>query len=134
MSLADIQVFNIMSRVLVTVPENASLDEILDAMIKNKVSAVIVVAPSGDFIGIVTKTDIITALKEYGAEIFNKKAEDLLCPKPYTIKGTDTVREAARKMLNNKVHRLLVFSPAGVGKSMPVGVVSATDILKVVAL
>ena len=134
MNLEDIQVFNLMSRVLTTVPINASLDEILNAMIKNRVSAVIVIAPSGDFMGIISKTDIITALKEYGAEIFNKKAEDLLCPRPYTVKGTDTVKEAARKMLNNKVHRLLVLSPAGVGKSMPVGVVSATDILKVVAI
>lgn len=36
-------------------------------------------------------------------------------------------------MLTYKIHRLLVITPSGVGKFMPVGIVSATDILKAIA-
>ncbi len=59
--------------------------------------------------------------------------EDLLCPKPYTIDGNSSIKEAAQKMMVHKVHRLLVVSPSAVGKYLPVGIITATDILRAIA-
>lgn len=134
MAIEEKKVSEVMSRALYTVSMDASFEEILQTMIENRVSAVIVLAPNGEFMGIVSKTDILSALKKYGAQVFSKNAEDLLCPKPYTIEGNATIKEAAQKMLAHKVHRLLVVSPSAIGRYMPVGIVSATDILKEIAL
>lgn len=133
MAIEEKKVAEVMSRSLYTVSMDASFEEILQTMIENRVSAVIVLAPNGEFMGIVSKTDILSALKKYGAQVFSKNAEDLLCPKPYTIEGNATIKEAAQKMLAHKVHRLLVVSPSAIGRYMPVGIISATDILKEVA-
>jgi len=99
-----------------------------------KVSALIVTAPNGEFMGIVSKTDVISALKKFGSEVWEKTAEDILCPKPYTIEGEATLKEAESEMLNHRVHRLIVVAPSSVGKYVPVGVLSATDILRELAL
>uniref|UniRef100_A0A832GP46 CBS domain-containing protein n=1 Tax=Caldimicrobium thiodismutans TaxID=1653476 RepID=A0A832GP46_9BACT len=133
MAFEEKKVAEVMSRSLYTVSMDASFEEILQTMIESRVSAVIVLAPNGEFMGIVSKTDILSALKKYGAQVFSKNAEDLLCPKPYTIEGNATIKEAAQKMLAHKVHRLLVVSPSAIGRYMPVGIISATDILKEVA-
>lgn len=130
MAIEDKLVSEVMSRALVTVTMEAPLEEILQTMLENRVSAVIVLAPNGEFMGIISKTDIVDALRKYRQEVFSKTAEDLLCPKPYTIEGNATVREAAQRMLAHGVHRLLVISPSSIGKYVPVGVISATDILK----
>ncbi|MDM7202609.1 MAG: CBS domain-containing protein [Thermodesulfobacteriaceae bacterium] len=123
-----------MNRTLITIPLNATLLEIIDTLIGNHISAVIVTAQNGEFMGVISKTDIISALKKYGASILEKTAEDLLNPKPYTIEGSATIVEAAREMITKKVHRLLVVSPSAIGKYMPVGIVTATDILKKLSL
>lgn len=133
MAIEEKKVSEVMSRSLYTVSIDSSFEEILQTMIENRVSAVIVLAPNSEFMGIVSKTDILSALQKYGSQVFSKNAEDLLCPKPYTIEGNATIKEAAQKMLAHKVHRLLVVSPSTIGKYMPVGIISATDILKEIA-
>lgn len=134
MNIAEMKVSEIMNRTLFTVSLGASLDEIIETMLQNRISAVIVIADNGEFMGVISKTDIISALKKYGTAILEKTAEDLLNPKPYTIEGEATVADAAKKMLINRVHRLLVISPSTIGKFIPVGIITATDILKKISL
>ena len=134
MGIEEKKVAEVMNRTLFTVSEETSVSEIIDTMLNNRISAVIVVAGNGEFLGIVSKTDLIGALKKYGSDILNKKAEDLLCPKPYTIEGEATIKEAAQRMLAYGVHRLLVINPTGLGKYIPVGIITATDIIRALAL
>ncbi|MFN3921913.1 MAG: CBS domain-containing protein [Caldimicrobium sp.] len=133
MNIAEIKVSEVMNRTLFTIPLNSTLNEILETMLQNRISAVIVVADSGEFMGIISKTDIVSALQKYGADVIEKTAEDLLNPKPYTIEGEATLAEAVKKMLTYKVHRLLVITPSMIGKFMPVGIITATDILKIIS-
>ncbi|MFN3505442.1 MAG: HPP family protein [Caldimicrobium sp.] len=134
MAINEIKVIDIMNRTLFTIPYTSTFEEILNTLLDNRISAVIVVAENGEFMGIISKTDILLALKKYREKIFEMTAEDLLNPKPYTIEGDATIEEAARKMVGNKIHRLLVIGPSAIGKFMPVGIVTATDILKKLAL
>lgn len=129
MDFTKITVSEIMSRGIITVGMEASFEEILRQLTENKVHAVVVTAPGGEFMGVISHSDIIEALAKKGAEIFNLVAEDLMCPKPYTIEGTATLKEAAAKMVNYGVHRLLVLSSYG-GKLIPVGVLSAIDLVR----
>jgi CBS domain-containing protein len=130
MGIEDKTVAEVMSRVIHTISINATFSEIIEAFLEAKVSALIVVAPNGEFMGIISKTDIILAIKKFGNKVWEKIADDILCPNPYAIEGSATIKEAARKMLKHKVHRLIVVTPSGVGKFTPVGVISATDILR----
>lgn len=133
MAVEEKRVFEVMNRTLFTVSEKAKVLEIVEMMLENRISAVIVVAENGEFLGIVSKTDLVSGLKRFGSELLEKTAEDLLCPKPYTIEGSATLKEAAQKMLAYGVHRLLVVNPTGLGKYLPVGIITATDILKAIA-
>ncbi|MFN3407152.1 MAG: CBS domain-containing protein [Caldimicrobium sp.] len=134
MEKKELKVVDVMNRTLFTVPYTATFEEILDTLLENRISAVIVVAENSEFMGIISKTDILLAFKKFRERVFEMRAEDLLNPKPYTIEGDATLEEAARKMVANKIHRLLVISPSVIGKFMPVGIVTATDILKKIAL
>lgn len=134
MGIEEKTVAEVMSRTLYTIPIDTTFSQIVDAFLEAKVSALIVTAPNGEFMGIISKTDVISALKKFGKEVWEKTAEDILCPKPYTIEGEATLKEAARKMLNHRVHRLIVVTPSSVGKFVPVGVLSATDVLRELAL
>ncbi|MFN3568273.1 MAG: CBS domain-containing protein [Caldimicrobium sp.] len=129
----ELTVVDVMNRTLFTIPYTATFEEVLDTILENRISAVIVVAENSEFMGIISKTDILLALKKYREGIFEMRAEDLLNPKPYTIEGNDTLEEAARKMVANRIHRLLVISPSAIGKFMPVGIITATDVLKKIA-
>ncbi len=133
MGIEEKRVSEVMSRTLHTVSDRASIGEIVDTMLNNGISAVIVVADNGEFLGIISKTDILSGLRKYGKELLEKRAEDLLCPKPYTIEGNATLKEAAQRMFAHRVHRLLVVSPSSIGKFMPVGIITATDLLRELA-
>ncbi len=130
--LTKIKVADIMSRWVVTVGINDKIEDVLRTFVEFKVHAVVVIGPGGEFMGVISHSDIIEALNKLGPRFFDLEVEDIMCPKPYTIEGEASVKEAAAKMINNKVHRLLVLSqqPA---KRVPVGIVSATDIIRVVA-
>jgi predicted transcriptional regulator len=130
MGIEDKTVSDVMSRGVHTVSVDATFSEIINAFSESKVSALIVVAPNGEFMGVISKTDIISALKQFGNDVWGKTADDILYPYPCTIEGSANIKEAARKMLKHKVHRLIVVTPSKVGKFAPVGLISATDILR----
>jgi len=95
MGIEEKTLAEVMSRTLYTIPIDATLSQIVDAFLEAKVSALIVTAPNGEFMGIISKTDVISALKKFGKDLREKTAEDILCPKPYTIEGEDVLRELA---------------------------------------
>ncbi len=132
MDIAKIKVSEVMSRGVVTVGLEARLEEILNQLLENKVHAVIVTAKDGEFMGVVSHSDIIETLARRGQKIFELTAEDIMCPKPYYVKGDASLKEAAVKMINNGVHRLIVFS-SHMGRLLPVGILSAIDIVRVVS-
>ncbi len=129
MDLTKTKVSEVMSRGVITVDINAPFEEVLRQLTENKVHAVIVTASGGEFMGVISHSDIIENLARRGPEIFDLVAEDIMCPKPYTIDGSATLKEAAAKMVNYGVHRLLVLSSHG-GKLVPVGVLSAIDLVR----
>jgi len=129
MELGDLKVQEVMSRSVFTVPLDASLDDILNEMLTNNISAVIVVAPNGEFMGVVSRLDVIKALSQHKEKILNLTAEDIMSTKPVRVDGDAPLKEAAAIMTKNKVHRVLVLT-SHLGKLIPVGVLSAIDIVK----
>ncbi len=133
MDFTKTKVVEIMSRTVFRVSLKAKLEDILKELIDNKIHAVIVTGEGGEFMGVVSHSDIIEALAKHGPQVFEMEAEDIMCPKPYTIEAEATLKEAAAKMVNYGVHRLLVLSSHG-NRLVPVGVLSATDLVRAASL
>ncbi len=130
--VCEIKVSDIMSRSLVTIGIDEPFEEVIKNFVDAKVHALIVVGPGGEFMGVISHTDVINALHEHKEKVFELEAEDLMFPKPFTIDANANLKEAAAIMMKNKIHRLLVLSSYS-GKLLPVGIISATDIIRAIA-
>lgn len=123
---------DIMTRDVVTVPMNAPLRHIADLLSRKRISSVVVIDNVGEAMGVISDTDI---LKIVGKDNFEKMtAENIMTHNLEFVKPTSTLAQAAGIMERKHIHRLLVFSEGGVGAShRPIGIVSASDIVREVA-
>lgn len=120
---------DVMTRGVVTVPLDATAKEIVAMLSRHGLSAVAVIGPDGEAMGIISEMDL---LKVIGKENWkNFTAESIMTPHIEIAKPTSTLGEAARIMREKHIHRLLVFSERGVGASQrPIGILSASDIVR----
>lgn len=123
---------DVMTRGVVTVPMDATVKEIAALLCEQRLSGVAVISPDGEAMGVISDMDI---LKVIGKDNWEKlTAENIMTFHIEIVKPTTTIGEAARIMRDKHIHRLLVFSERGVGASQrPVGIISASDIVREVA-
>lgn len=125
----SMQVKDVMTRGVVTVPMESNAVEIARAMADNNVSAIVAVEEKGETFGVISDVDILRKMKDKNWEIAS--VEDIMSGSVETISPSSTVRDAADLMVNKKVHRLIVMSEETVGASYrPIGILSARDIIK----
>lgn len=118
-----------MTRGVVTVQMNATVKHIAKLLTRRGVSAVAVVGPEGETMGVVSDMDILKILGKENWE--NRKAESIMSSKVESVKATSTLCDAAKIMKQKRIHRLLILSEPGVGASQrPVGILSASDIVR----
>lgn len=126
----DKRVRDLMTRGVITVDFQAPLSEAIEALVRNGVTGVVAVDGKGEAMGIVSSIDIIRALTKGSKEaIAALKVEDIMTPALATVQPGKYLREAAQIMADKKVHRLIIVSPNR-GCKRPVGIISATDIIK----
>lgn len=123
---------DVMTRGVVTAPMDATVKQVATLLSKQGVSAVAIISPDGEAVGIISEMDILKVIGKKNWE--NMPAESIMSTCIETVKPTSTIAEAARIMRNKHIHRVLVFSERGVGASQrPVGILSASDIIRVLA-
>ncbi|WP_457555013.1 CBS domain-containing protein [Candidatus Pyrohabitans sp.] len=123
------KVGEIMTRDIISVKLDASVAEILDKMVTHDISGVVVVDSGGDVVGVVSALDIFKLANGNPAMNFNYTAEDIMTPYTISVTPDTTVEEAARAMLENGIHRLVVT--ASPTRKKPLGIVTSTDVLRV---
>jgi CBS domain-containing protein len=100
-----------------------------------RVSALPVVDDGGGLVGVISATDILALEEETEGRraretvLGKTRVRDIMTPDPLTISPDAEVSEAARRMLEADVHRLIVIAEGRI-----VGVISTTDIMRAVAL
>ena len=123
-----------MSRGLITVAPNATLDEALKLMETNKIRRLPVV-DGGKLVGIVTDRDLMkvspspaTTLSKYELNYILEKIiiKDIMSKKLYTINQNSTIEEAALILFNEKIGGIPVVEDSGA----IVGVITETDLFK----
>jgi CBS domain-containing protein len=120
-----VRVKDLMTRKLVSIPAEKSVMDAAKLMTERDVSSILL--RSGDeFIGLATNRDIIGRVVARGLNPREVKVGEVMS-KPLVKIGEDaSVDEAARRMRDNKVRRLVVEGSSGV-----VGIISETDLVRV---
>jgi CBS domain-containing protein len=100
------------------------LQEVVRVMADTEIHAVIVTereeAPP---VGVISHTD---AIARYGEDLTVIQARDVMTPRVVSVSEDVTLEEAARKLLESNIHRLLVVGTDG----RPLGILSTTDFIR----
>ncbi|MEU2831925.1 CBS domain-containing protein [Streptomyces lavendulae] len=135
------EVSELMTRKVVTVPQNAAFKDIVRTLVEHQVSAVPVVDSAGHAFGLISEGDLLPksaaqgdyfrSLPEREAWQEDKaaglRAEELMSAPPVCARPDWTVAEAARLMEAQGVKRLLIVDET----DTLVGIVSRRDLLRI---
>ena len=103
---------------------DSPLQEVVRVMADTEIHAVMVTEREGEPpVGVVSHIDVIA---HYGEDLTAIQAQDVMTSKVINISEDATVEEAAKKLLESNIHRLLVVNEEG----RPVGILSTTDIIR----
>jgi len=144
------KVREIMTEPVLVVNQERSLEEVAYMMLNNKIGGLPVVDDEGKIVGMVTETDFsakehaIPFSRNYAPQLFGDwmskehierayesartvRVKEIMTKPVLTIGEDDSVAEAVRRMLNERVHRLPV-----VRDGIPIGIITRHDLLKMV--
>ena len=125
---ADRTVADLMSRRAVVVWPDTAIADVALILDTNNIGGVPVVDWSGYLVGIVSQMDLlrVRASESLWAQWPGLEARHVMSNPVFTVTADTTIREAARLMQENAVHRLVVVDDDG---ESPIGVLSAGDLV-----
>ena len=120
------RVRDVMTRGVITVPFDTPVSEIAKLLVRERISGIVVTAPNGEAVGVISEIDII---KVFDKDWDKLTAEDVMSTVVRTIDPETTLRKAAAIMRDLNIHRLVILSlkPA---PGVPIGILTASDILR----
>lgn len=100
------------------------LQEVVRVMADTEIHAIMVAEREGDPpLGVVSHMDTIA---HYSEDLTAIEAREVMTPEVISISENATVREAAKRLLESDIHRLLVVGD----DDTPLGILSTTDIIR----
>ncbi|MGB3457796.1 MAG: CBS domain-containing protein [Halobacteriota archaeon] len=122
------KVRDVMTRGVVTVPFDTPVSESAKLLVKEDVSGIVVTAPDNEAVGVISEIDLI---KVFDKDWDKLTAEEVMSTFVRTINPEMTIKKAADIMRDLNIHRLLILHKApGRSYDVPVGILSASDILR----
>lgn len=122
------RVRDVMTRGVVTVPFDTSISESAKLLVKGDISGIVVTAPDNEVVGVISEIDLI---KVFDKDWDKLTAEEVMSTFVRTINPEMTIKKAADIMRDLNIHRLLILHKApGRSYDVPVGILSASDILR----
>lgn len=112
----------------VSVAETASLAEAAGILDNRKITGLPVVDEAGTLVGVLSQTDLIRvrADQRLAANWRGLAVGEVMTRPALTIAVTATLDEAARQMVERRVHRLVVTNQA----ATPIGIISTSDLAR----
>jgi CBS domain-containing protein len=121
----NVRVKDLMTRNIVNISPETSVIEATRMMTTRDISSVLI--KSGDaFIGILTDRDVMSKVVALGLDPNDIMSEEIMSSPLITINEDTSIDEAAKKMRDNRIRRLVVINKKGV-----VGIISESDIVRV---
>lgn len=100
------------------------LQEVVRVMADTEIHAIMVAEQEGAApVGVVSHVD---AIAHYGEDLVAVEARDVMTSTVVSVSEQATVKEAAERLLESNIHRLLVVNDSG----EPLGILSTTDIVR----
>ena len=139
---------DVISTSVVSINSQDTLREAVDTMVENRVSALPVIDSRGHCVGVISVTDLLGMTKDLSdelnalsvsrgldhellvqrleeADVLTEQVKDWMSTEVVSIGRESTIRHAAREMLRNRVHRLVVLDD----QRHVIGIVSTMDLL-----
>lgn len=134
MNTRHLAVADVMTIDPVVVAVDAPLEEAAHLCHINSVSGLPVVDRDGGLVGVISQTDLIAIHDSplgrlIRAEPSGLRVGELMSSPAITVPMTASLADAARLMLDRRVHRLVALDDAG----HPVGILSSTDFVALYA-
>lgn len=133
-NLTDLRVADLMTIDPVVISVDASIEDAEELLRLNRITGLPVVDLSGRLVGVISQTDLLyLAVPAIQAIIRHRergiRVGEVMSSPPVTIDGSATVRDAARRMNDERLHRLVAVDDHG----RPTGVISAMDFVALAA-
>lgn len=125
--VVPLKVSDYMTRKLITFTPDQSVEEVIEKLIRNKISGGPVVNDKNELIGIISEGDCIKHISEsryYNMPLDNSKVEQLMVRDVETIDGNMNIFDAANKFLLSKRRRFPILENGKLA-----GQISQKDIL-----
>ena len=123
----------LMSPDLISVRENATVEEATAFFTDRGYSAAVVIDEAGHPIGVLSKSDILVHTREQALQppmgaVVRPPAyvRDIMTPAVFSARLDSSAREVIDQMVSLRVHHLFVVDE----NNLPVGVVSSLDVMK----
>ena len=118
--IAKILIRDIMSKDIVSLQPEASIYDCAKLMQKHGISSIIIKNSKGKLVGVVTKTDLVSAfLIQSTARLPISK---IMTKNVITVSPDDSIFEVESTLLNNQIHRVVVAK-----NKTPVGIITYRD-------
>ena len=130
----DLRVADLMSIDPITVSDDATIEEAEEMLRHHRISGLPVVDINARLVGVISQTDLLyLAVPSVQALIHHRatgiRVGEVMSTPPVTIDGEATLRDAARVMSEDRLHRLVAVD----AHRRPVGVLSAMDFVALAA-
>ena len=129
--MSEVRVRDWMHKGVITCGPDTPIEEVAGTMDVKDISALVVVDGAGDAIGVISRTDLVNArfIQPYLKHWRGMTAEYLMTKPALSISPDASISEAARKIQEKRIHRLVVVENTA-GHMRPVGILSVTDLAK----
>jgi CBS domain-containing protein len=132
--VSELVVGDVMTLDPIVIDADAPLEDAERLMRERAISGLPVVDTTGSLVGVISRTDVVEDGTIPMAFLLRKmpsglRVGELMSSPAITVETTDPLIEAARRMRDNRIHRLVAVDDAG----RPVGVLSASDFVALYA-
>ena len=125
-STPDVKVDDVMSSPVVTIKDTDTVLAAAKLMKKNEIGCVVVVDKTGNPRGIITERDIVRRVSAFDMLPSKVQAGKSMTKPPATVESSTSVTDAAKKMRQLKIRRLIVLQ----GKKL-MGIITSNDIVDI---
>jgi CBS domain-containing protein len=125
-STPDVKVEDVMSSPVYTIHENDTVLAAVKLMKKHKIGSVVVTDKSGKPLGLMTERDVVRRVAAFDLLPSKVQAQKSMTKSPVTIDASASITDAAKKMRELKIRRLVVVEHGNLK-----GIITSNDIVDI---
>ncbi len=136
--MQTLHVADVMNPSVISISDESSLEEAIEKMRSNRISALVVTDHSGHMVGVISQTDLLRAWQEGRADMTTQPVNQYMTRDVISCAPHKPLDYAMQLLNQHRIHRLVVVETHDGGRfvtdrMMPVGILSQTDIVRALA-